>query len=74
MTTTNRYYHAGVERKGNVVWSSHTRKSREAAAREARIMARAGGTPVIESWDRAHGLRPGFDCSDGFERLTGIDD
>jgi len=56
------YYHAGVENdSGDVRWSKHTRRSYGTAVREARRMAQAGGRPIVEWWDRQHGLRPG-DC------------
>lgn len=57
------YYHAGTQvANGDVRWSQATRKTAQAAEREARAMARKqGGTPIIEYWDRSHGMRPG-DC------------
>ena len=56
----HRYYHAGVETAPGIVWSQRTRRTYAAAAIEARRMARAeeGGRAVVESWARAHGLRP----------------
>lgn len=54
------YYHAGVEYGTTRVWSPHTRRSRIAAVREAcRMAKKGGGVPLIEWWDRSHGLRPG---------------
>ena len=57
------YYHAGVEEPGGedvLWWSPHTRRTYEAAAREARKMARRlGGRPFVEYWRRSRGLRPG---------------
>ncbi|MFZ5832424.1 MAG: hypothetical protein ACOY3P_20245 [Planctomycetota bacterium] len=56
------YYHAGVKSGDDYMWSAITRRTREAAEREARAMARkSGGEPMVEWWDRSHGLRPG-DC------------
>lgn len=57
------YYHAGVDDGRGGVWSDHTRRSFEAAAHEARAMARerGAGRPVVECWARRYGLRPG-DC------------
>ena len=54
------YYRAGAETSpGSVTWSEHTRKTRERAEREARLMARAcDGRPIVEYWFRDHGLRP----------------
>jgi hypothetical protein len=67
----NKYYHAGSQTNDEqtnevrVNWSDKTRRSASAAEDEARRMAKKdGGKPVVESWDRAHGLRPGWDCAD----------
>ena len=59
----SRYYHAGTElESGSVLWSNHTRRSFAAASREAaRLSRRRGGRPLVEWWDRRHGLVPG-DC------------
>jgi hypothetical protein len=68
------YYHAGALREANpemqaetkVYWSDKTRRTSEAASAEARKLARKyGGKPIVEYWDRAHGLRPGWDCAAG---------
>jgi hypothetical protein len=57
------YYHAGVVLEGDVVrWSEHTRTSHVTAEVEAKKMAKEhGGRPVVEYWDRKHGLAPA-DC------------
>jgi hypothetical protein len=61
------YYHAGVRFDEYLAteWSDHTRRSWDAAVREAQRMARrysddVSVRPIVEYWDRAHGLRPGF--------------
>lgn len=65
MGCTGRYYHAGVEVRAegecDYLWSPHTRRTMQRARREARTMAArtVGGVPVVESWSRDHGLRPG---------------
>jgi hypothetical protein len=68
------YYHAGSqwndEQTGEVRvnWSDNTRRSKDAAEREARKMAKRDGEghkPVVEYWAREHGLRPGWDCAAG---------
>lgn len=57
------YYHAGTRTDDRTYWSNHTRRTQEAAAIEARKMAaKFGGRPIVESWDRSWGLRPG-DCN-----------
>lgn len=58
MTTT--YYHAGCGTESDIRhWSDHTRRTREAAEREARAMARKhGGRGVVEYWPARCGLRP----------------
>ena len=67
----NKYYHAGSQRETElgevrVNWSDKTRRSASAAESEARKLARRdGGKPVVEFWDREHGLRPGWDCAEG---------
>lgn len=58
------YYHAGAQNQktNDVRWSDATRRTAAAAEAEARKMAsRHGGCPIVEYWDRTHGLRPG-DC------------
>lgn len=65
----SRWYHAGAQSAatGGVLWSSHSRRTKEAAESEARKMARAmGGAAVgiVETWDGAHGPRPGWDVAD----------
>jgi len=63
------YYHAGSIDGTACRWSLVTRRTREAAVCEAvRIARQHGGRPVVEYWDRAHGLRPG-DC----EAVAGSD-
>lgn len=64
---SNYYFHAGSQSNGDVNWSDKTRRSKDAAEREAVKMAkrRPGSVPVVEYWDRAHGLRPGWDCASG---------
>ncbi len=60
------YYHAGVSvTDTHTRWSSHTRRTRSAAECEARRMAAAypGSTPIVECWDRSHGLAPGYDVA-----------
>lgn len=59
----NNYYHAGTQiAAGNVKWSESTRRTAQAAEHEAKRMAETyGGTPMVEYWDRSHGLRPS-DC------------
>lgn len=59
--TTAFYYHAGSGTEGDIKhWSNHTRRSRQAAEREARTLARRyGERGVVEYWDARHGLRPG---------------
>lgn len=65
----NKYYHAGsrsriADQRGeyHIAWSDHTRRSRETAEKEARRIARkTGGVPVVEWWDRSHGMIP-RDC------------
>lgn len=69
------YYHAGVRTHDGErwVWSNHTRRSRAAAEREARRMARScpGAVPVIEWWDRSLGLQPGFaEAATGFAKVA----
>lgn len=58
------YYHAGTQDENNDVrWSDATRKTASAAEKEAKQMAKKfGGKPIVEYWDREHGLRPG-DCN-----------
>ncbi|MBU0703571.1 MAG: hypothetical protein KKC18_06865 [Chloroflexi bacterium] len=54
------YYHAGCGTADIWRWSEHTRHSHRTAAAEARKMARRyGGRPIVEWWDREHGMRPG---------------
>jgi hypothetical protein len=60
MSTRISYYHAGTAVGDRFVWSDHTRRTWDAAAREAERMARrSGGRPPVEYWSREHGLRPG---------------
>lgn len=66
------YYHAGSqwndEQTGEVRvnWSDNTRRSKDAAEREARKIAKQHGhKPVVEYWVKVHGLRPGWDCAEG---------
>lgn len=61
-----RWFHAGSEAAGSeaapctIHWSRHSRRTREAAEREARRMARRdGGRPVVEYWAATWGPRPG---------------
>ena len=59
---TSHYFHAGCGTEEWTYWSDHTRRSYDRAVAEARRMARRhGGTPIVEWWERRHGLRPG-DC------------
>jgi len=61
-TMETHYYHAGTRDGDSCIWSDHTRRSYDQAAREARSLARHhGGRPIVEWWDRSHGLRPN-DC------------
>lgn len=54
------YYHAGAVEGTRCLWSTHTRRTREAAEAEAKRLARGTGLrPVVEYWSREHGLRPG---------------
>jgi hypothetical protein len=60
------YYQAGVEFPSEdytwSIWSSHTRLSRAAAAKEACRMARRYSCerlPIVARWRRSAGLHPG---------------
>ena len=57
------YYHAGTQVGDQTThWSDHTRRTFRRAETEALALAEQhGGRPVVEWWDRRHGLRPG-DC------------
>jgi hypothetical protein len=62
MNKQTAWYHAGALASDGVSvrWSSHSRRSREAAEREAVAMARRdGATPIVESWPLGLGPRPG---------------
>lgn len=58
-------FHAGVydPARDQTHWSRQTRRSLEAARREAIRMASRlqRSQPIVEGWDQSHGLRPG-DC------------
>ena len=55
------YYHAGTQiNAGTFRWSESTRRTAGAAEAEAkRIAKRHGGQPVVEYWDKQHGMYPG---------------
>lgn len=63
------YFHGGAfwSAGGSVDWSDQTRRSLQAARKEAAKMARKKGEgwePCVERWLKEHGLRPGWDCAE----------